>query len=109
MARRSEGAMAKLIRSFPWGFCLAREARRFDAEGPQHYVTVKAFALGKYDVTTEEFLRFLRDSGYQPLPCNPILGETWRSAGHGLAYPPYDVMPPRWPAVCLDWKDANAY
>jgi formylglycine-generating enzyme required for sulfatase activity len=85
------------------------EVGRFDAEGPQHYVSVKAFALGKYDVTTEEFLRFLRDSGYQPLPCNPILGETWRSAGHGLAYPPYDVMPPRWPAVCLDWKDANAY
>jgi formylglycine-generating enzyme required for sulfatase activity len=87
----------------------ASETGRFDAEGPQHYVTVKAFALGKYDVTTEEFLRFLRATGYQPAPCNPILNETWRSPGHGLAYPPYDVIPPRWPAVCLDWKDANAY
>jgi len=87
----------------------ASETGRFDAEGPQHYVTLKAFALGKYDVTTEEFLRFLRATGYQPAPCNTILNETWRSPGHGLAYPPYDVIPPRWPAVCLDWKDANAY
>src|SRR5215472_13609649 len=87
----------------------ASETGRFDAEGPQHYVAVKAFALGKYDVTTEEFLRFLRATGYQPAPCNPILNEAWRSPGHGLAYPPYDVVPPRWPAVCLDWKDANAY
>jgi formylglycine-generating enzyme required for sulfatase activity len=87
----------------------AAEPGRFDAEGPQHYVSIRAFAIGKYDVTTEEFLRFLRATGYQPAPCNPILNETWRSPGKGLAYPPYDVIPPRWPAVCLDWKDANAY
>jgi formylglycine-generating enzyme required for sulfatase activity len=87
----------------------SKEAGRFDSEGPQHYVTVKAFALGKYDVSTEEFLRFLRETGYQPAPCNPILNETWRSPGRGLAYPPTDVMPLKWPAICLDWKDANAY
>jgi formylglycine-generating enzyme required for sulfatase activity len=27
----------------------------------------------------------------------------------GFAYPPQDVEPPKWPAVCLDWNDANAY
>jgi formylglycine-generating enzyme required for sulfatase activity len=85
------------------------EPGRFDAEGPQHYVHVRAFAMGKFDVTSEEFLRFLRETGYQPLPCNPILHEAWRSPGGGLAYPPYDTVPRRWPAVCLDWKDANAY
>jgi formylglycine-generating enzyme required for sulfatase activity len=85
------------------------ESGRFDAEGPQHYVSVRAFAIGKYDVTTDEFLRFLRETGYQPLPCNSILNESWRSPGKGLAYPPYDTMPARWPAVCLDWKDASAY
>jgi formylglycine-generating enzyme required for sulfatase activity len=87
----------------------AGEAGRFDSEGPQHYVSVRAFALGKYDVTTAEFLRFLEDTGYQPKACNTILNETLRSPGHGLAYPPYDVTPLRWPAVCLDWQDANAY
>ncbi len=40
----------------------ANEHGRFDAEGPPHAVSVHAFALGKYDVTSEEFLAFLRDA-----------------------------------------------
>jgi formylglycine-generating enzyme required for sulfatase activity len=87
----------------------ATEQGRFEAEGPLHPVLIRAFALGKYDVTVEEFLTFLRDSGYQPRPCNPMLNDTWRNTGRGLAYPPQDVQPPRWPASCLDWKDAQAY
>lgn len=49
------------------------ENGRFDSEGPLHEVAIKAFALGKYDVTSEEFLTFLRETGYQPPPCNSIL------------------------------------
>jgi len=85
------------------------EAGRFDSEGPQHIVSVKAFALGKYDVTSAEFLAFLRATGYQPAPCNPILDMRWKVPGRGLAYPPYDEEPSRWPASCLDWRDAQAY
>jgi len=87
----------------------ASEPGRFDTEGPQHSVSVKAFALGKYDVTIDQFLTFLKETGYQPAPCNRILNMAWRSPGRGLAYPPYVGEPPRWPAVCLDWKDATAY
>jgi len=92
----------------------AHEAGRFDSEGPQHVVTLKAFALGVYDVTSEEYLAFLRASRYQPQPCNPILGLGWKVEGRdldcqALAYPPSQDEPPRWPAVCLSWKDAGAY
>ena len=87
----------------------AGESGRFDTEGPQHEVTISAFALGKYNVTTEEFLLFLKDTGYQPEPCNPILRLGWRSPGRGLAYPPFVGQPTRWPAACLDWNDARAY
>lgn len=87
----------------------ADEPGRFDTEGPLHRVAIKAFALGKYDVTSEQFLAFLRETGYQPAPCNTILKLTWRSPGDGRAYPPDEIEPRRWPAVCLDWKDANAY
>ena len=87
----------------------ASEPGRFDNEGPQHVVTIKAFALGKYPVTSEEFLAFLRDSGYQPAPCNALLSTQWHVLGKGLAYPPFDEEPRRWPASCLDWKDAGAY
>jgi formylglycine-generating enzyme required for sulfatase activity len=87
----------------------ADEPGRFDSEGPQHVVSVKAFALAKYDVTSEAFLAFLKSTGYQPAPCNALLNMKWRSLGKGLAYPPYDEEPRRWPATCLDWKDAQAY
>jgi len=85
------------------------EPGRFDAEGPQHIVDVGPFALGKYDVTSREFQIFLQDTGYQPKPCNAITGMTWHVPKKGFAYPPQDVEPPKWPAVCLDWNDANAY
>jgi len=87
----------------------AHEAGRFDSEGPQHLVSVRAFAFGKYDVTSEEYLAFLRASRYQPQPCNPLLGLGWKVEGRDLAYPPSQDEPPRWPAVCLSWKDANTY
>jgi formylglycine-generating enzyme required for sulfatase activity len=87
----------------------AHEPGRFDSEGPQHVVTLKAFALGKFDVNSAEFLDFLRASRYQPAPCNPILGLSWKVEGRDLAYPPSQDEPPRWPAVCLSWKDAGAY
>jgi formylglycine-generating enzyme required for sulfatase activity len=87
----------------------ADEPGRFDTEGPQHEVTVKAFALGKYNLTTEEFLLFLKETGYQPEPCNRILRLGWRSPSRGLAYPPFVGQPARWPAACLDWTDAQAY
>ena len=85
------------------------EPGRFDAEGPQHIVRVNAFALGKFDVTSRQFQIFLQDTGYQPKPCNTITGMTWHVPKKGFAYPPEDVEPPKWPAVCLDWKDAQAY
>src|ERR1700744_2085201 len=87
----------------------AHEAGRFDSEGPQHAGTVKAFALGKYAPPTEKFPASLRPSHYQPQPCNPLLDLGWKVEGRDLAYPPSQDEPPRWPAVCLSWKDAQAY
>ena len=63
----------------------AHEPGRFDSEGPQHVVTVKAFALGKYPVTSEQFLAFLAATGYQPQPCNPLLMLGWKQFKRGLA------------------------
>jgi len=87
----------------------AGEEGRFESEGPLHRVAVAAFALGKTEVTVEEFLVFLRQTGYQPAPCNHLLGLAWSSPRYGLAYPPGFVESPRQPAVCLSWDDAQAY
>jgi formylglycine-generating enzyme required for sulfatase activity len=85
------------------------ESGRFDSESPQHEVAIKAFAIGKYDVTSEEFLAFLKETGYQPAPCNSTLNMGWSSDGNGRAGSPYGSDLPRWPAVCLDWHDAEKY
>lgn len=85
------------------------ESGRFKNEGPQHLVSVKAFALGKYDITSSEFLSFLKDTGYQPAACNAMLDMRWQSPGHGEAFPPFNAEPPRWPAVCLEQRDATRY
>jgi formylglycine-generating enzyme required for sulfatase activity len=86
----------------------ADEAGRFDSEGPQHEVTIKAFALGKYDITSEAFLAFLKETGYRPAPCNSILNMGW-SSPEGGSGSPYQGDLPRWPAVCFDWRDAERY
>ena len=80
------------------------EPGRFNSEGPQHVVSIKAFALGKYEITTAQFIDFLKSTGHRPMPCNRILGEAWGSPGRGL-----ELQLPTWPAVCLGWIDAEAY
>ncbi len=87
----------------------ATEEGRFDSEGPQHLVTLRAFALAKYDVSSAQFLAFLKATGYSPAPCNAMLGLGWHSPGHGMAYPPDATEPLLWPATCLSWDDAQAY
>lgn len=79
-------------------------------EAPQHTVTVPSFAIGKYDVTRDEYATFVR--------------QTKRPAGDGC----YVSSMPRslkradasWdnpgfaqtgsePAICVSWNDARAY
>ncbi len=44
---------------------------RRDNSQPVHAVTIKPFRMGKYEVTAEEFLRFVQMTGYQvPATCN---------------------------------------
>ncbi|HEY1719931.1 MAG TPA: formylglycine-generating enzyme family protein [Magnetospirillaceae bacterium] len=85
------------------------EPGRFDTEGPRHPVNLRAFALSQSDVTDEQFLAFLRTTGYQPEPCDKRLGLTWDVPNYGRAYPPSPTEAPHLPAVCLSWYDAQAY
>ena len=47
------------------------ESGRFDSEGPQHEVAIKAFALGKYDVTASNFSSSSRRPATSPAPAAP--------------------------------------
>jgi formylglycine-generating enzyme required for sulfatase activity len=106
-----ECALCPVMVGIPAGTFLmgspASENGRYDSEGPQHRVTLKAFALGKFDVTSQDFLGFLKDTGHRPEPCNAILDTGWNEGNRPGS--PYFGDLPRWPAVCLDWRDAEKY
>ena len=72
------------------------EAGRFSDEGPQHDVRIAApFAVGKFDVTKDEFAAFVKDTGYNSM------GSGWQNPGF--------TQTGSDPVVKVSWGDANAY
>jgi sulfatase modifying factor 1 len=83
-----------------------------DNEGPEHEVLIAhRFAVARYDVTREEYARFVDDTH---LPdgssCQTLLptglfietvGASWRHPGFSQTV--------RDPVVCVNWADARAY
>ena len=78
-------------------------------ESPQHQVSLRSFALGRYDVTRGEYGAFVRQTGYpagdgcgpDSFKWNKQAGVSWQNPG----FPQTD----RDPAVCVSWQDAQAY
>ncbi len=77
----------------------ANEAGRFDTEGPQHRVSLRWFALGRYDVTVAQYAAFVQATGHETGACDWPQGVAWNSPG----FIPSD------PVVCVNWNDAQAY
>ena len=87
------------------------EEDRFDNEGPQTKMNIRAFSLGKYPVTRGQFAEFIQATGYQPAR------RCFAEVSHGN----YDVtskanwknpafkQTDRDPVICISWKDAMAY
>ena len=78
-------------------------------EAPQHRVTLRSFALGKYDVTRAEYAVFVRETGYPPgdgcgkdsFKWNKQPDLNWQNPGF--------TQTDRDPVVCMSWNDARAY
>jgi formylglycine-generating enzyme required for sulfatase activity len=66
------------------------EEGRYDFEGPQHEVSVPAFAIGRYPVTFAEYDHF----------CDATGREKPNDKGWGRG---------RWPVIYVSWDDAEAY
>jgi formylglycine-generating enzyme required for sulfatase activity len=89
----------------------SRDSRDND-ETPQHRVTIpQTLAVGKFEVTREEYGQFLQESGRPDGESCRVLGidaaytdtpgRSWRNPGF--------AQTPRDPAVCISWADAQAY
>jgi len=67
-------------------------------EKPVHEVQLTPYAIGKYEVTSEEYARFVKATG-RPDPPDPWY---WEGQGSFRKYPNY-------PVVEISWSDAAAY
>jgi formylglycine-generating enzyme required for sulfatase activity len=90
-----------------------RERGRFDREGPQHTVTLAAYAIGRYPVTVGEFRRFLEGGGYGCEPYWTPAGWAWRRDADRGAPDGWDdpvwAGDERLPVVGASWYEAYAY
>src|SRR6266480_4607594 len=79
-------------------------------ESPQHNVSLRSFALGKYDVTRGEYAAFVRETGHpaadgcyeSSMPkSNKLASASWQNPGFNQS--------DRDPITCVSWQDARAY
>jgi formylglycine-generating enzyme required for sulfatase activity len=78
-------------------------------ESPQHSVSLRRFALGKYDVTRGEYAVFVRETGHPAGDgCGPDSFKWNKQPGVGWQNPGFSQTD-RDPVVCVSWPDARAY
>lgn len=89
---------------------LPDEKGREPDEGPVQKVQVKAFAIGKYEVTKAQWRVFVQQSGH------PTSSECLTWAGDGFDKPPQlswqetgFMQTDNHPVVCVSWQDAKSY
>ncbi len=89
----------------------ASEEGRSDDEGPVHRVMIShPFAVGKYEVTREEFGRFVSATGRSMgNSCYTFEDGKWQKrSGRSWQNPGYRQTG-RDPVACVTWEDAQAY
>jgi len=92
-----------------WATQHGASAESVSDEAPQHPVSLRAFAIGKYDVTRAEYEMFARETSYplgdgcgkDTFKWNKQTGLNWQNPGF--------TQGDRDPVVCVSWNDARAY
>jgi formylglycine-generating enzyme required for sulfatase activity len=87
----------------------ANEASRYGEEGPQRRVTIRQFAVGKFDVTRGQWAAFVSATkrrttegcAYSGFPENKETKASWRNLG----FEQDDTHP----VVCVNWNDTQDY
>ena len=83
-----------------------------DAERPQHRVTISnPFAVGKYEVTREQFEKFVEATGYDASSsgCWTDREGGWQLRQQDSWRKPGFSQSEDHPVVCVNWNDAQAY
>jgi formylglycine-generating enzyme required for sulfatase activity/dienelactone hydrolase len=92
-----------------WAVSHGATADAVSDESPQHSVSLRSFALGRYDVTRGEYAAFVRETGYSAGDGCGHDGEKWnKQVGLNWRKPGFSQTQ-RDPVVCVSWHDALAY
>jgi len=91
------------------------EPGRYDSEGPQRNVSIRQFAVGKFDITRAEWAAFVKATNRETIEGCAWSGfkhkdlKDWesnpRASWHNLGFPQNDNHP----VVCISWSDAQDY
>ncbi len=86
------------------------ERDRHDKEGPAHAVSIRAFAIGRFEVMRGEYATFVRETDYASEEGCYVSGETvWQMDRTKSWRDPEFGQSDRHPVVCVSWPDAKAY
>ena len=101
---------------------LGEAANLASREFPRHEVTfAKPFAIGRFEITRDQWAAFVKDSGYfAPRPCRTLKapeeqkpGDPWRKRIAYLNEATWDhpgfEQTGRDPVACVSWEDAKVY
>jgi len=81
-----------------------------DSEQPlQRAVTPTDFAVGVYEVTVNQFLGFVAESGYRTTGCQVFDGTNLQYNETASWYNPGYAISDEYPVTCVSWHDAQAY
>jgi len=101
--------MGSSVQEKSWAANHGAKAEWVADESPQHLVTLRSFAIGKYDVTRGEYAVFVRETGYPSGDgCGHDGGQWNKKAGVNWQNPGF-TQTDHDPVVCVSWKDARAY
>jgi formylglycine-generating enzyme required for sulfatase activity len=93
-----------------WAASHGANAESVSDESPQHNISLRPFALGKYDVTRREYAAFVRETGHasgdgcheSSMPkSNKKADGSWQNPGFSQT--------DRDPVTCVSWEEAQAY
>ncbi|NHZ34542.1 formylglycine-generating enzyme family protein [Massilia rubra] len=79
---------------------------------PAHSVTLKAFRIGKYEVSAAEFQRFVEATGYKaPRMCLQMASKRWFTSvpNEFVDAATLQSLSKFEPATCIGWNGAQAY
>lgn len=92
-----------------WAVSHGASVESVSDESPQRSVSLRSFALGRYDVTRGEYAAFVRKTGYPAGDGCGHDGEKWNKQAGVTWQNPGFSQTERDPVVCVTWQDARAY